>query len=68
MNEKKLIDIQGRVSTSEQEIETQLMVIRDHCKKNDFEINEEHCDIGVSGSKGSRPGLDNMMAQEYRQS
>ena len=41
-------------------------MIRDHCKKNDFEINEEHCDIGVSGSKGSRPGLDNMMERVRR--
>lgn len=50
-----------RVSTKEQNVDTQRQMIMQYCKRNDFEIQKEYTDVGVSGTKDSRPSLDNML-------
>jgi len=53
--------IYGRVSTSEQNIESQLVTVRDYCRKNTLEVIGEYTDVGFSGAKYSRPQLDLML-------
>jgi len=53
--------IYSRVSTKDQNVETQLLQLKDYCGKNSFEVYKEYNDIGVSGSKNSRPQLDQML-------
>jgi DNA invertase Pin-like site-specific DNA recombinase len=51
----------ARVSTPEQHIETQLCDLRKFAEQRGYEVVAEHIDIGVSGTKARRPGLDAMM-------
>lgn len=55
------IAIYGRVSTSEQSCENQLLELREYASARNFEVVEEYCDKGVSGSKDSRPALNKLM-------
>lgn len=50
-----------RVSTLEQSPEMQLSDLRRYAQQRGFEIYEEYVDVGVSGTKGSRPALDALM-------
>ena len=58
------IAIYARVSTKNngQDPETQLMALRDYAKARKLEIFTEYVDVGISGSKDSRPALNSMMA------
>ncbi len=58
------VAIYARVSTKNngQDPETQLMALRDYAKARKLEIFSEYTDIGISGSKDSRPELDRLMA------
>jgi len=58
--------IYARVSTTDQHPEVQLDPLREYAEARGFEIVEEHVDHGVSGAKGSRPALDEMMAAARR--
>jgi DNA invertase Pin-like site-specific DNA recombinase len=51
----------ARVSTPEQHIETQLCDLRKFAEQRGYEVVAEYTDIGVSGTKARRPGLDAMM-------
>jgi DNA invertase Pin-like site-specific DNA recombinase len=53
--------IYTRVSTESQSIGMQLSDLRGFAKQKDFKIYKEYCDIGISGSKDSRPQLDSLM-------
>ena len=53
--------IYGRVSTPEQRIDNQLYDLRQFAQQRGFEVVAEYTDVGVSGSKARRPGLDTMM-------
>ena len=53
--------IYGRVSTSEQHVETQLLPLRELAVKRGFDVVAEYEDRGISGTKARRPGLDAMM-------
>jgi DNA invertase Pin-like site-specific DNA recombinase len=55
------VGIYARVSTKDQNTETQLMPIRDYCQRNEFEVLREYVDEGESGSKSSRPELNNLL-------
>jgi DNA invertase Pin-like site-specific DNA recombinase len=55
------VAIYGRISTKDQNIESQLLVDRDFCARNGFEITAEFKDEGESGAKSSRPQLNLMM-------
>src|ERR1700730_14682685 len=50
-----------RVSTREQNVDTQRQAIIQYCKRNDFNIQKEYTDVGISGTKDSRPSLDKML-------
>jgi DNA invertase Pin-like site-specific DNA recombinase len=53
--------IYTRVSTENQSVDMQLSDLRSFAKQKGFSIYKEYCDLGVSGSKDSRPQLDMLM-------
>jgi DNA invertase Pin-like site-specific DNA recombinase len=60
--------IYARVSTSDkgQDPEMQLRELREHCERRGWTITGEYVDIGVSGSKDSRPELNKLVADAHR--
>src|ERR1017187_7465432 len=58
--------IYGRVSTADQHVENQLCQLRELAARRGFEVVHEYTDIGVSGSKARRKGLDAMLADAHR--
>jgi DNA invertase Pin-like site-specific DNA recombinase len=58
--------IYARVSTPDQHIETQLYQLRELALRRGFEVVQEYTDVGVSGSKARRGGLDALMADAHR--
>jgi DNA invertase Pin-like site-specific DNA recombinase len=58
----------ARVSTSDkgQDPEMQLRELREHCQRRGWEIIGEYVDVGVSGSKDSRPELNKLVADAHR--
>ena len=50
--------IYGRVSTTNQNTETQLLELRDVCKRNNWNIIKEITDNGISGSKPPHQSLE----------
>lgn len=55
------VGIYTRVSTENQSVDMQLSSLRDFAKQREFHIHKEYCDIGISGSRDSRPQLDMLM-------
>lgn len=56
------VAIYARVSTSgQQSVGMQLRDLRDLAKNRSFEVIREYCDEGVSGSRESRPALDELL-------
>ncbi|MFH1446392.1 MAG: recombinase family protein, partial [Chloroflexota bacterium] len=55
--------IYARVSTSngQQSPDMQLSALRDYCEARRLEVYEEYVDEGISGSKDSRPALNDLM-------
>jgi len=52
----------ARVSTKNgQDPETQLIALREYAQARGFEIVNEYVDVGISGSKETRPSLDRLM-------
>lgn len=58
--------IYARVSTPEQRIDNQLYDLRQFARQRGFEVVSEYTDVGVSGSKARRPGLDTMLRDARR--
>lgn len=58
--------IYARVSLPSQNISTQLLPLRELAANRGFEVVAEFQDLGVSGSKARRPGLDSMMVDARR--
>lgn len=58
----------ARVSTSDkgQDPQMQLRELREYCQRRGWEIAGEYVDIGVSGSKDSRPQLNRLLAAAHR--
>jgi DNA invertase Pin-like site-specific DNA recombinase len=54
--------IYARVSTPEQRLEAQLYDLRALAAKRGYKVIGEYTDLGFSGSKSKRPGLDAMLA------
>lgn len=48
-----------RVSTNKQEVNNQLLQLRDYCGKGNYEISEEYVDM-ISGKESSRPAFDRL--------
>lgn len=55
-----------RVSTAEQNVDSQLYDLRELATKRGFEIVQEYRDCGVSGRRAKRPGLDALIADARR--
>ena len=53
--------IYARVSTSDQRVDNQLFDLRQFATQRGFEVVAEYTDVGISGSKARRPGLDSML-------
>src|SRR5712691_5212628 len=54
----------ARVSTTNhgQDVNMQLRELREYCERRGWEIADEYTDVGISGSKDSRPELNRLMA------
>jgi len=57
----KRVAIYARVSTKDQNPESQLLDLRKYVKLRNWTIYQEYVDWGVSGAKESRPALDKLM-------
>src|ERR1700738_4750247 len=55
------IGLYARVSTKDQSCELQLRDLRTYCAARGFEPAREYIDVGQSGAKDSRPGLNRLM-------
>ena len=53
--------IYARVSTSDQRVDNQLYDLRLFAEQRGYQIVAEYTDVGISGSKARRPGLDAML-------
>ena len=59
------VAIYVRVSTDKQEVNNQLIQLRDYSKKSNYEIYEEYIDI-ISGKENSRPSYDKMFMDAHK--
>jgi len=59
--------IYGRVSTPDQRIDNQLYDLRQFAAQRGYEVAFEFTDVGYSGSKARRPGLDAMLRDARKQ-
>ena len=58
---KKRIAVYARVSTSDQSTESQLLDLRRYVRERGWDIFKEYVDEGISGTKDSRPALNELM-------
>jgi DNA invertase Pin-like site-specific DNA recombinase len=58
--------IYARVSTPDQCPESQIYDLRKLAEQRGFDVVQEYCDHGISGSKARRPALDSLMADARR--
>jgi len=56
------IAVYARVSTKEQNPETQLLPLREYVRNRGFNQATEYVDVGCSGATGRRPALDRLLA------
>jgi DNA invertase Pin-like site-specific DNA recombinase len=56
----------ARVSTGDQNCDTQLLDLRQLAEQRGFAITETYIDDGISGARAKRPGLDQLMADARR--
>ena len=62
------VAIYTRVSTLDQTVDNQLIELRDHCSKMEWEVVKEYADEGLSGtlSREKRPALISLIKDAYR--
>jgi len=62
------VAIYCRVSTLDQTINNQLLELRDHCSRMEWEVVKEYADEGLSGtlSREKRPALNSLIKDAYR--
>lgn len=56
------VAIYCRVSTEEQNIESQVKACTEYCERNQYEIYKVYSDNGISGAKQSRPAFNDLLA------
>ena len=61
-NSTPRVGIYARVSTADQSTESQLLDLRRYVTDRSWQSYKEYCDNGISGTKDSRPALDELMA------
>ena len=61
MTDTKRIAVYARVSTTDQSTESQLLDLRRYTRERGWNIFKEYVDEGVSGTKDSRPALNELM-------
>jgi DNA invertase Pin-like site-specific DNA recombinase len=61
VGEKSRVGIYARVSTGEQSCDAQLRDLRTYCEARGLTIVREYVDTGVSGTKDSRPALNELV-------
>ena len=62
----KRVAIYARVSTPDQRVDNQLYDLRQFAEQRGYTVIGEYTDVGVSGSKARRPGLDAMLNDARR--
>ena len=62
------VSIYARVSTvaNGQGPEMQLRELREYCERRSWQVTSEYVDVGISGSKDSRPELNRLMADAHK--
>lgn len=60
------VGVYARVSTVDQNTENQLIELRRYCEARKWTVTQEFIDHGVSGSKESRPALNELMVAAKR--
>ena len=55
------VALYARVSTTDQSTETQLLDLRRYIRERGWPLFNEYCDNGISGTKDSRPALNELM-------
>ena len=60
-NSTPRIAIYARVSTTDQSTESQLLDLRRYVSDRGWQAYQEYCDNGISGTKDSRPALNELM-------
>jgi len=60
-NSKARVAIYARVSTTDQSTEAQLLDLRRYVSDRGWQVFEEYCDNGISGTKDSSPSLNQLM-------
>ncbi len=55
------VALYARVSTTEQSTDSQLLDLRRYVRERGWDIFKEYVDEGISGTKGSRPALNELM-------
>ncbi|MDA2938140.1 recombinase family protein [Acidobacteria bacterium AH-259-A15] len=61
MTKKKRIAVYARVSTTDQSTDSQLLDLRRYVSERGWDIYKEYVDEGISGTKDSRPALNELM-------
>lgn len=56
------VGIYARVSCSDQNVTTQMVPLRDYCKRMSYEVVEEYIDEGFSGKDDKRPAFEKLLA------
>ncbi len=68
MTDLKRVALYARVSTkNSQDPETQLLALREYAQARGLEVFADYVDVGISGSKDSRPALNRLMADARKQ-
>ena len=60
------VAIYGRVSTADQNAESQMYDVRQLAAQRGYEVVEEYIDVGYSGARARRPALDRLMSDARR--
>ncbi len=60
-NSTPRIALYCRVSTADQSTESQLLDLRRYVSDRGWQSHREYCDNGISGTKDSRPALNELM-------
>jgi len=67
-NSTPRVALYARVSTTDQSTDSQLLDLRRYVSDRGWQVYQEYCDNGISGTKDSRPALNQLMADARKRS